>query len=158
MSFLVMADNSIDISAKRDGALYNALGGNVDFIFSGLGQEYALSNVGLTVTVDSGEAIVHGRHVTATESNSIQLPPNESGYLVIRVDLSRPVGEEAYLFATPSLSQEEINWSGIVYDMPLAQFTTNTLDIGSLIDVRKVMNSSAPRFRLDGTTLYIETV
>lgn len=158
MSFLVMADNSVDISAKRDGALYNVANGNNDFIIKGLGQEMAISNVGLNVTIASGEAVVHGRHITAEGDNTIQLPPNESGYLVLRIDLSRPVGEEAILFATPSLSQEEINWSGVVYDMPLAQFVTNTLDVNSLIDMRKVTSSVIPTFRLEGTTLYIETL
>ena len=142
MSFLVMADNSVDISAKRDGALYNAISGNVDFIIQGLGQEMSFSNVGLNVTVNSGEAVVHGRHITAEDVNNIQLPSNESGYLVLRIDLSRPVGEEATLFATPTLSREEINWNGIVYDMPLAQFVTNTLDVNSLIDMRVVVPSA----------------
>lgn len=143
MSFKLMADNGIDISAKQDGALYNvALGGN-NFIIKGLGSELELSHVGLSVSVGSGEAIIHGRHATSEDTTTIELPPNVSGYLVLRIDLTRPVSEEAYLFATPTITNEEINWGGTINDLLLAEFTTNSVDIVSFEDKRAIKDKSS---------------
>lgn len=139
--FNIMADNLQQISAKQDGALYNVALGNQDFIIKGLGEEFALSQNGLNVSCGTGEAVVHGRHVTSSESNQITLPTNESGYLVLRIDLSQPVGQEAKLFATPTLVKEEINWGGIIYDMILASFTTQSTSISVFTDERKIVKS-----------------
>lgn len=138
MAFKIMADNLQEISAKQDGALYNVALNDQDFIIGGLGDEMALSYIGLDVSVGSGEAIVHGRHITSESVNSITLPSNESGYLVLRVDLSQAIGNEARLFATPTLTFEEINWQGTIYDFPLATFTTQTTTISSFVDERKI--------------------
>ena len=139
MSFKIMADNGVSVSAKQDGALYNVALGNRNFIFKNIGNEFALSNVGLVVSVDTGEAVVHGRHITAEEVNTITLPSNESGYLVLRVDLTQAIGEEAYLYATPTLSSEEINWGGTINDLVLAEFTTGSIDITTLTDAREII-------------------
>lgn len=139
--FKIMADNGIDISAKQDGALYNVALNDQDFIIKGLGDEFAMSYVGLNVSVESGECVIHGRHITSEETNTITLPANESGYLVLRVDLTKPVGQEALLFATPTLTHEEINWNGTIYDMPIATFRTGTIEVQQLEDVRVIKNN-----------------
>lgn len=145
MSFYTMADNNVPITANRDGALYNVALANTNFIVKGLGEEFAPSVTGLQFSVGTGIAVIHGRHVTSqlvTSDNTIELPPNTSGYVVMRFDLARPVGSEAYLFATPTLTQEEINWNGVVYDMPIATFTS-TLTNASIEDVRNVTDKAS---------------
>lgn len=153
MSFLVMADNNIDIKAKQDGALYNVAVNNQDFVIKGCGGEMALSNNGLVVTVQSGEAVVHGRHVTGETSNTITLPANSSGYLCLRVDLTQTTGNEALLFATPTPAKNEINWAGTVYDMELARFTTNSTAVTTLTDMRKVQNTATSKSEITPITL-----
>lgn len=140
--FKIMADNGIDISAKQDGALYNVALNDQDFIIKGLGDEFAMSYVGLNVSVESGECVIHGRHIMSEETNTITLPANESGYLVLRIDLTKPVGQEALLFATPTLTHEEINWNGTIYDMPIATFTTGTIEVQQLEDVRVIKDKA----------------
>lgn len=155
MSFKVMADNGIDISAKQDGALYNIAVNNQNFICEGLGGEFFFGRTGLIINCDTGVAVVHGRHITADGPNVITLPANETGYLVLRVDLSRPIGEEAYLFATPTPIQEEINWNGNIHDMVLAEFTSNALECTSWVDKRNIISTSGGGGRnidLDVTT------
>lgn len=140
MSFFSMADNNVPISANRDGALYNVALSNQSFIIKGLGDELEPSVEGLQFTVGTGIAVLHGRHITSqlvTSDNTITLPTNTSGYVVLRLDLSRPLGTEAYLFATPTLTQEEINWNGIIYDLPIATFNS-TLTSASIEDVRVI--------------------
>lgn len=152
MSFKVMADNNRDILAKEDGALYNVALNNQDMIIKGLGQEMVLGFEGLVVTVGTGEAIIHGRHVVANESNQLTLPQNESGYLVLRIDLTQSVGNEALLYATPVLTKNEINWGNGIYDMELAKFTTNGISINSLTDLRFVGDNALDK-RLNGLTI-----
>lgn len=145
MSLKIMADNNVDISASQDGALYNVAVNNQDFIIKGIGNEMSLSNNGLVVTVESGEAVLHGRHITAETSNSITLPPNTTGFLCLRIDLSQTVGNEALLYATPTVTNEEINWNGTIYDFKLASFSTNNTAVTVLTDLRKVQNTSSSK-------------
>lgn len=144
MTLKVMADNRVEISAKQDGAVYNVALGDKDFIIEGLGDEFAMSYTGLVVSVESGEAVVHGRHITADETEQITLPQNQSGYLVLRIDLTQVSGAEAMLYATPTLTNEEINWSGNIYDMPIATFTTSNTGVTNFEDVRKIKGSFYP--------------
>lgn len=144
MTLKVMADNRVEISAKQDGAVYNVALGDKDFIIEGLGDEFAMSYTGLVVSVESGEAVVHGRHITADEQEQITLPQNQSGYLVLRIDLTQVSGAEAMLYATPTLTNEEINWSGNIYDMPIATFTTSNTGVTNFEDVRKINGSFYP--------------
>lgn len=159
MAFKTMADNGIDISARQDGALYNVACGGADFIIKGIGDELAYTVSGLNVTVKTGEAVIHGRHVTAEANNTLRLPTNSSGYLVLRLDLSQTSGNEAYLYATPVLSKEEVNWSGNVHDVAIASFTTTTTT-ANLVDARNIVDSllgTKTKYTFDGETLNIIT-
>lgn len=147
----VMADNRVEISAKQDGALYNVALDEKDFIIEGLGNEFSMSHVGLVVFVESGEAILHGRHITSEDTEQITLPANSSGYLVLRIDLTQAVGNEAFLYATPTLSNEEINWDGSIYDMPIATFITSNVDITNFEDAR-VMHTTLYPHKLSDLT------
>lgn len=144
MSFYTMADNNVPITANRDAALYNAALANEDFVVKGLGSEFAPQCEGLQFSVGTGIALIHGRHVTCervTDANTITLPTNTSGYVAIRMDLSRPVGQEAYLYATPALAKEEINWNGTNYDFPIAQFTSTSAN-ATITDVRVIKENT----------------
>lgn len=140
MSFFTMADNGIDILAKRDGALYNSALAGKSFIIQGIGNEMALSASGLNVTVASGEAVLHGRHVSSDAPNVLAVPANSSGFVVLRLDLSRTLGNESYLFTTPVLTQQEVNGAGTIYDLELASFTSTGSGV-QLTDIRKVMDT-----------------
>lgn len=142
MAFLTMADNNIDIMARQDGALYNVALGGEDFIIKGIGDEMAYTVSGVTVTVSTGEAIIHGRHVTANETNTLELPTNSEGFVVLRFDLTQTPGNEAYLYATPVISTEEINWIGTIHDMVIASFRT-TSTTATLEDRRKIISSAS---------------
>lgn len=143
MSFKVMADNNIDIKASTDGAMNNVAMNNKDFIFGGIGDEMERTKSGLTVTVGTGEAIVHGRHIVAEEPNTINVPPNSSGYISIRIDLSQPSGFEASLKVVPvdGLIYEEINWDGNIYDFSIIYYVSNATEI-TRFDVRNVVRNT----------------
>lgn len=157
-----MADNNVVIPAERDGALYNFLMGGQDYVFANIGDAFEItpSSTSFLVTLGTGEGVVSGRHITeetVSGANSmIQLDANSSGYVVIRVDLSRPAGTEAFLYATPALSTQDLNNNGTVHDLPLYQYTTNASGVSSFTDVRPLSNGSNVVCLLENGTIYVE--
>lgn len=144
-----MADNNIDIPASRDGALYNALANGQDFVISGIGDEFEVTYSGssLTVTLGTGIGVVCGRHVQEDIVNgatsSFEVEAGSSGYIVVRFDLTRPTGQEAYFTATPTLVAQDLNNGGDVHDLPLYQYTAGAAGVNTMVDVRNIMSSLA---------------
>lgn len=153
-----MANNNVIIPAERDGALYNFLLGNQDYIFKGVGNEFKItpSSSSFILTLGTGEGVVCGRHVTETAGDTVlQLAQNSSGYVVIRIDLTQVPGSEAYLFATPTLQQENLNDNGTYHDLPLYRYTTNASGVSSFVDVRNISAGSNVVCELNNGQLYV---
>lgn len=157
-----MANNNVIIPAERDGALYSFLTGGQDYVFEGIGDEFEItpSASSFLITLGTGEGVVSGRHVTEETVNNansmIQLSANSSGYVVIRVDLTKPVGTEAFLYATPVLSSQDLNNGGNVHDLPLYQYVTNGSGVSSFTDIRPLSSGSNVACVLDNGTIYVE--
>lgn len=143
-----MADNNINIPANRDGAMYYTFAGGNDYIFSGIGNEFAItpSSSSFLVILGTGEGIVGGRHITEVTENGansmIQLDANDTGYIVLRMDLTQPAGSEAYLYATPTITKQDLNNGGTVRDLVLYGYVTDASGVSSFIDMRKIQSSS----------------
>lgn len=143
-----MADNNINIPANRDGAMYNTFAGGADYIFSGIGSEFAItpSSSSFLITLGTGEGIVGGRHITEVTENSansmIQLDANDTGYIVLRMDLTQPAGSEAYLYATPTITKQDLNNGGTVRDLVLYAYVTDASGVQSFVDMRKIQSSA----------------
>ena len=157
-----MANNNVIIPAERDGALYSFLTGGQDYVFEGIGDEFEItpSASSFLITLGTGEGVVSGRHVTEETVNNansmIQLSANSSGYVVIRVDLTKPVGTEAFLYATPVLSSQDLNNGGNVHDLPLYQYVTNGSGVSSFTDIRPLSSGSNVACVLENDTIYVE--
>lgn len=157
-----MANNNVIIPAERDGALYNFLLGNQDYVFDGIGNEFEItsSSSSFLITLGTGEGVVGGRHVTEETVNNansmIQLDANSSGYVVIRVDLSRPAGTEAYLYATPTLVSQDLNNGGTIRDLPLYSYVTNGSGVSTFTDIRPVSSGSNVVCLLENGNIYVE--
>ena len=149
MALYGMADNNVEIPAKRDGAIYNTFAGNQDYVIAGIGNEFAIesSTTSFVLTLGTGEGIICGRHVTEVTENGansmIQLEANSLGYVVIRMDLTRPAGTEAYFTTVQVLERDNLNGSGTVCDLPLYGFVTGANGVTSFIDIRNILQSSA---------------
>lgn len=153
-----MANNNVIIPAERDGALYNFLLGNQDYIFKGVGNEFKItpSSSSFILTLGTGEGVVCGRHVTETAGDTVlQLAQNSSGYVVIRVDLTQVAGSEAYLYATPTLQQDNLNDTGTIHDLPLYLYQTNASGVSSFVDVRNISAGSNVVCELENGQLYV---
>ena len=117
MSILVMADNASPIAAERDGALYNSIIGNRNYVVKGIGSELAVTVAGGTYTIGTGEAVICGRHIALTASESI----SGSGTIALQIDLSTspPSGSVVVVPSGTPLTQQDLNNGGTKCQMAL---------------------------------------
>lgn len=136
-------NDNVEISAIRDRAMFHTFAGNQSFVIKGIGDELALtySASSFVVSIGTGEAVICGGSTLVEGTNEITLNQNESGYIVIRVDLAQTGDNICQFKAVPSLVQENINDEGYIYDFPLARYTTNGSGVNSFTDQRVVRNN-----------------
>ena len=143
------------ISALRDRAMFNTFAGNQSYVIEGVGQELQVnySSQSFVVELLSGEAVICGGSMMSEgEENTLTLGANETGYVVIRVDLSQTGENICQLYKTPSLVQGNINnGSDYIYDLPLYQYATNGNGVQNFNDVRNIKSSAISFDNLDTT-------
>lgn len=135
----------VPISAVRDRAMFNTFAGNQSYIIKGIGDELAVtySSSSFIVELGTGEAVIcGGSTLSEGEATALTLSANESGYIVIEVDLSQTGSNICRLARVPSLTQGDIN-NGVdmVYDLPLYQYTTDGSGVSDMTDVRNISSS-----------------
>ena len=126
------------VSPSNDASLYSAINGDTSGVIKRANQLKMTVN-GLTVTIQTGSAIVLGRLVEITSPETLVLPANSSGSICIVVDLSKTnevsgnAGDVDYSVTvnqvnlstvTGTLTQENINDGGFIYELPLATFSS----------------------------------
>ena len=150
MAIIVMANTAgtVQYTAEQLGAAFNTFAGNKDYVISEMGNQMEVETVSqsLSVNVGSGKAMVSGRFVMMDEDTQLELPANTSGlYVVLRVDLTKPIGQEGSItYVTPAQFKEEnLNISGSgQHDLLLAEVTTGASSITSVTDKRNLLNST----------------
>lgn len=165
-------NDNVEISAIRDRAMFHTFAGNQSFVIKDIGDELAItySASSFVVSIGTGEAVICGGSTLVEGTNEITLNQNESGYIVIRVDLAQTGDNICQFKAVSSLVQENINDEGYIYDFPLARYTTNGNGVNSFTDQRvirnnitddvvKTINGVAPtNNNIDIDTDYIKTI
>lgn len=139
MALKVMNDGLTNISAAADGALYN-FKTKGDYVLKGIGTEFAAvySPTSRLITIQSGEGVCGGRHVTekkiGNENSSITLPASSSGFLSIRIDTT--ANPDTFLRAGSSLTHGDLNNGDTVRDLPLYAYVTSANGITTFVDIR----------------------
>lgn len=152
MALKVMNDGLTNISAAADGALYY-FKTNGDFVLKGIGTEFAAiySPTSRTVTIQSGEGVCGGRHVTekkiGNENSSITLPASSSGYLSIRIDTAED--PDTFLRAGSTLTHGDLNNGDTVRDLPLYAYVTSANGITTFVDIRPVSAGNGYLLRME---------
>lgn len=151
-----MADNGEPITCAQDAALYNLLTGGQDCVIGGIGNEMAFNSnaSSLLCTLSSGEAVICGRHVTVTGTNTqITLPANSTGNIVLRYDLTQSGSNIVRLLAVNSLLSEDLNDdAGARHDLWIGEYVTNASGVTSFTDKRNIL-TSIPATALNNTIL-----
>lgn len=157
MAIKVMADSggTVTYSAAEIGAAFNTFAGGSDYVISDIGDEMAVvtSTASLTVTVKTGRAMVGGRLVEVTSNTGYTVAASQTDvYLVLRVDLSQPLGSEGLItYATAAqIKEENLNTgTGGKHDLVLGKFTSSASGITSYSDQRNITAvSGGARFRI----------
>ncbi|GMA68782.1 hypothetical protein GCM10025879_20280 [Leuconostoc litchii] len=103
--------------------------------------------------MDTGQALIQGRLVEILSAESITLPSNTSGKIVVTVDLTKQndvsgnAGDSSYsvtvnqayisVITSGTITQDDLNNGGYIYQLPIASFvstatTATTTNIQSL--------------------------
>lgn len=157
MALKLMTDGTTDISASADGALYN-FRTNGDWVFRGIGNEFAAvySSLSLLVTVQTGEGVCGGRHVTekkiGSSNSQITLPANSTGYITVRMEPG--ADPDCYLWAGSELVHGDLNNGDAIRDLPLYAYITNANSIVSFIDIRPRSTGNGYVLRMEDGELY----
>lgn len=152
MALKVMNDGLANISAAADGAFYN-FKTKGDYVLKGIGTEFAAiySPTSRKVTIQSGEGVCGGRHVTekkiGDENSSITLPANSSGYLSIRIDTT--ADPDTFLRAGSTLTHGDLNNGDTVRDLPLYAYVTSANGITTFVDIRPISSGNGFILRME---------
>lgn len=145
MALYGMSDNGVEIPAEVDGALFNFLSGNTDYVIGGIGDEFGVtySSGSLTVTLGTGIGVLCGRTVQETDATTtLELPANSSGHIVIEFNKSLAEGSQVSLKVTSEVTREDINNTGTVADLELYEYVTNGNGVTSFIDKRNIQTQA----------------
>lgn len=155
MSITMYQSDRNFVSPANDASLYSGLVSDANGILN-RGSQFATSINGLEVTVSTGQAVIQGRLVEITQPETLTLPANSNGYIAITVDLSKTntvTGEagdagysvdveQVYLVSVAgALTQDDLNNGGLIYQLPIASFTSTTTS-ASLVTIKSKFNDT----------------
>lgn len=136
----------VNISAIRDRAMFDSFANGQSYVIKGIGDELSVdySSQSFQITLGTGEAVIcGGSMISEGVSDILTLGANESGYIVIEVDLSQTGDNVCRFTNVPELVQENINdGSSMVYDLPLYQYNTTENGVQNMVDVRNITTSA----------------
>lgn len=122
-----------------DGKLYEFLSGSTVGVILGC---KVTSLGGLQLQVSSGWILIKGRLI-AIQQETISAKPSTGGQingrLLLHLDVSSDDAPGTWVTQAasvlPSLTQEDINGSGTIYEMPLAQYKVDQLSVSGLQNI-----------------------
>lgn len=135
------------VTPQNDAMLYESLAGpKFNYVINGYKNNMFITAQNLTLTVDTGAAVIYGRVVEILEPMQITVPANYRGFLAITVDLTKsntstgtpgqadylPVNNQVYLSVVDNLVTQDLNNGGQIYQFALAALITNgnTITLG----------------------------
>ena len=127
------------VKPADDARLYSFMLNNKTGIVEGVEITHLGAN---QLKVSAGWGICCGRMFEVEEeivNTAVSASGEIKGRLIINIDTSADVPASFVTQAAaalPKLIQEDINGSGIVYQIPLAEYTVNELQCSNLIDTR----------------------
>ncbi len=104
----------------------------------------AVTASGLSVSVDTGAAVIQGRGIKVTDPETLSVAGNTSGYICLTVDLTQQntvsgsAGDSDYEVAfgqirleviQGSLTQDDLQNGGFIFNLPLASYTSDTASV-----------------------------
>lgn len=121
------------VSALQDAEINHYFANGINGIFKLLGQcSYYLSNN--YVYINSGYAQVYGRRVYIESGTKISISLDRSAYgtIILKFDLGNnevTLTKKESTGSYPALTQEDLFNGGLIYELPLCQYTKTTSSI-----------------------------
>lgn len=155
MSITMYQSDRNTVSPANDASLYSGIVNDSNGTLN-RGTQFAVTVNGLVATIGTGQAVIQGRLVEITASETLTLPANSSGTIAIAVDLTKTndvsgkAGDpdyavdvkQVYLVAvTGTLTQDDLNNGGFLYELPIASFTSTTTSATTKV-IKSVFNDT----------------
>lgn len=155
MAITMFQSDRNTVSPANDASLYSGLVSDTNGTLR-RGSQFAVTVNGLVATVGTGQAVIQGRLVEITQSETLTLPANSSGKIAIAVDLTKTNNvsgtagtgnyavdvKQVYLIAvTGALTQDDLNNGGFLYELPIASFTSTTTSATTTV-IKSVFNDT----------------
>lgn len=155
MSFVGVQFDKMRVTPAYDGmTLESIIGTPAVKVWGGV----PTIGTGLTVTIPPSAFFIRGRHIRLNDFETVHVPANFTGSIVITVDLTKtndssgnPVydnysvtNNQVYFraIATNNIRTEDVNAGGKVYDLEIASVTTSATAITSLVNSKtRIMNT-----------------
>ncbi len=137
MAVRILQFNESAVTPIDDAELYRFLFSYESGIFKGCNITKGTGN---KIKISSGRIVICGRVVVLEDEEiNAKLSPSgtQNGRLILRIDISKGLEEAAQLYTQVSansskLVQEDINAGGTIYELLLASYTCNEIDISNL--------------------------
>lgn len=143
MSITMYQSDRNFVSPANDSSLYAGLNGDHNGVLN-RGNKFAITAKGLIATIGTGQAIIQGRLVEITKPEILSIPANGTGSICLVVDLTKQntiTGSaggsdyavkvnQVYLSAvTGTLTQDDLNNGGYIYELPLASYVSTATSV-----------------------------
>lgn len=143
MSITMYQSDRNFVSPANDASLYAGLNGDHNGVLK-RDNQFAIIASGLTATIDTGQAIIQGRLVEIIKPETLSIPANGTGSICLVVDLTKQntvTGSaggadyavkvnQIYLSAvTGTLTQDDLNNGGYIYELPLASYVSTATSV-----------------------------
>ena len=158
MSVVLHTFDDGTVNAIDDARFYRYLTGGQ----SGVAEGVRITSAGgLTLHITGGWGVILGRLFTV-EAQDIEVTPSVSGTqkgrLILQIDMSdsdrpaRIISQAAR--SLPQLVQEDINGDGLIYQLPLAEYSVTEVALSELKNTTPVLQSTAiSTYTQDGSAL-----
>lgn len=137
MTIRILQFNESAVTPADDAELYKFMLSDESGIFKDCNITEGAGNI---INVSSGRMIIHGRVIVLEDEEvNAKVSPSgtQNGRLLLRVDMSKNLEEVVSLDTQvaanlPDLIQEDINVGGNIYELELATYSCNEIDISNM--------------------------
>lgn len=135
--------DKMEVFPFNDSSVFSSLSNDESFVIKNRGNEMFVTSSGLSLNIDTGQALVQGRLIEITEPMSLMVGANFNGYLVIEIDLSQAntssgtVGQADYeainnqlsIKTVTNLIKDDLQNNGLIYQFELGKVNSNSNSI-----------------------------
>ncbi|MDT2705770.1 hypothetical protein [Enterococcus dispar] len=163
--------DKMKVTPEADSGLYNALNLKRNYVVKKYRNQMNVTSSGLNIYIDTGSAIVCGRHIEVTEREALTAMANTEGFVCLTIDLTEVnkatgtpgnpdyevINNQVRLELVSELNQQDLFNDGQVYTFPLAKYVANGTTVSVTKDIYSYSDVNGGVVVFDGATYFLDT-